>query len=58
MKNRGLFSILLALFVVAEQIEYVCRCKELIYKILEENDITIPFPQRDVHIFGESGEKR
>ena len=44
--------------LVPEQIEYVCRCKELIYKILKENDITIPFPQRDVHMIGESVENR
>ena len=36
--------------LVPEQIEYVYRCKELIYKILKENGITIPFPQRDVHM--------
>ena len=39
--------------LVPEQIEYVYRCKELIYKILKENDITIPFPQRDVHIIAD-----
>ena len=36
--------------LVAEQFEYVYHCKELIYKILAENNITIPFPQRDLHI--------
>ena len=36
--------------LVPEQIEYVYQCKELIYKILKENGITIPFPQRDVHM--------
>ena len=36
--------------LVSEQIEYRYQCKELIYKILAENGITIPFPQRDVHI--------
>jgi len=36
--------------LVSEQIEYKYQCKELIYKILAENGITIPFPQRDVHI--------
>ncbi len=36
--------------LVAEQFEYVYRCKEVIYKILKDNDITIPFPQRDLHI--------
>ena len=36
--------------LVSEQIEYRYQCKELIYKILKENGITIPFPQRDVHM--------
>ncbi len=36
--------------LVAEQFEYVYHCKEIIYKILAENNITIPFPQRDVHM--------
>ena len=36
--------------LVSEQIEYRYQCKELIYKILAENGITIPFPQRDVHV--------
>ena len=39
--------------LVPEQIEYVYRCKELIYKILKENGITIPFPQRDVHMISD-----
>ena len=36
--------------LVSEQVEYRYQCKELIYKILAENGITIPFPQRDVHM--------
>ena len=36
--------------LVPEQIEYRYQCKELIYKILAGNGITIPFPQRDVHM--------
>jgi small-conductance mechanosensitive channel len=39
--------------LVSEQIEYRYQCKELIYKILAENNITIPFPQRDVHMIDE-----
>lgn len=39
--------------LVPEQIEYVYQCKELIYKILKENGITIPFPQRDVHLIAD-----
>lgn len=36
--------------LVAEQFEYMYRCKEVIYRVLKENGITIPFPQRDLHI--------
>ena len=40
--------------LVAEQFEYMYRCKEVIYRILKENDITIPFPQRDVHMIADN----
>ena len=40
--------------LVSEQIEYRYQCKELIYKILAENNITIPFPQRDVHMIADN----
>ena len=40
--------------LVSEQIEYRYQCKELIYKILAENGITIPFPQRDVHMINDN----
>ena len=40
-----------------ERIAYVERCKELIYQLLKENGITIPFPQRDVHIIPPDGEE-
>jgi len=40
--------------LVSEQIEYRYQCKELIYKILAENGITIPFPQRDVHMIDDN----
>ncbi|MBR1522128.1 MAG: mechanosensitive ion channel [Bacteroidales bacterium] len=33
-----------------ERIGYIERCKELIYKTLNEGGITIPFPQRDIHM--------
>ncbi|MBQ7269608.1 MAG: mechanosensitive ion channel family protein [Bacteroidales bacterium] len=33
-----------------ERIGYVERCKELVYKTLNENGITIAFPQLDLHI--------
>ena len=36
--------------LVEERYGYVARAKELIYKTLNENGITIPFPQRDVHV--------
>ena len=36
-----------------ERISYVERCKELVYKTLNENGITIPFPQRDVHLIAD-----
>ena len=39
--------------LVPEQIEFRYRCRELIYKILAENGITIPFPQRDVHMISD-----
>jgi small-conductance mechanosensitive channel len=40
--------------LVPEQIEFRYRCRELIYNILAENGITIPFPQRDVHMIDEN----
>ena len=36
--------------LVPERIGYIDRAKELIYKTLNENGITIPFPQQDIHI--------
>ena len=36
--------------LVPERIAYVDRCKELVYKTLNEGGITIPFPQCDVHM--------
>ena len=36
-----------------ERIRYVEKCKEVVYKTLNENGITIPFPQRDLHIITE-----
>ena len=36
--------------LVPERIAYVDRCKELVYKLLNEGGITIPFPQCDVHM--------
>ena len=41
-------------FVLApEHIVYRDKAKEVIYNALKENGITIPFPQRDVHIVKE-----
>ena len=39
--------------LVTERNRFTNRMKPLIYKILNENGITIPFPQRDVHIIDE-----
>ena len=39
-----------AFVLVPERIGYVDRCKELVYKLLNEGGITIPFPQCDVHM--------
>ena len=36
--------------LVPERIGYIDRCKELVYEILNEGGITIPFPQCDVHM--------
>ena len=36
--------------LVPERIAYIDRCKELVYKLLNEAGITIPFPQCDVHM--------
>ena len=36
--------------LVEERINFVYKVKETIYKTLQQNDIEIPFPQRDVYI--------
>ena len=36
--------------LVAERVAYIDRAKELIYNTLNENGISIPFPQCDVHL--------
>ena len=36
--------------LVAERIAYIDRAKEVIYNALNENGISIPFPQCDVHL--------
>lgn len=36
--------------LVSERNNFISREKEVIYKTLNENNIEIPFPQRDVHI--------
>ena len=33
-----------------EKAGFVARIKEVIYNTLNENNVEIPFPQRDVHI--------
>ena len=39
--------------LVAERVGYIERAKELIYNTLNENGISIPFPQCDVHLVQE-----
>ncbi len=39
--------------LVAERVGYIDRAKELIYNTLNENGISIPFPQCDVHLVQE-----
>ena len=39
--------------LVPERIGYIDRCKELVYKTLNEGGITIPFPQCDVHMIAD-----
>ena len=39
--------------LVAERIGYVDRAKEVIYSALNEAGISIPFPQRDIHVISE-----
>ena len=36
-----------------ERIRYVEKCKEEVYKTLNESGISIPFPQRDLHIISD-----
>ena len=36
--------------LVEEKIMLTSRVKEIIYNTLNENNIEIPFPQRDVHM--------
>ncbi len=42
--------------LVPERIGYVDRCKELVYKTLNEGGISIPFPQCDVHMIKDDKE--
>ena len=40
--------------LVTEKFGYTARLKVLLYKLFNENNITIPFPQRDIHIIDDS----
>ena len=40
--------------LASERIPYTDKAKEVIYNALNENGITIPFPQRDIHIITEN----
>ena len=42
--------------LVAERVAYIDRAKELIYNTLNENGISIPFPQCDVHLIKDETE--
>ena len=42
--------------LASEQIPYVDKSKEVIYNALNENGITIPFPQHDIHIIRDETE--
>lgn len=39
--------------LVAERNSYIAQAKEAIYNTLNGNGISIPFPQRDIHIVKE-----
>jgi small-conductance mechanosensitive channel len=43
--------------LAAEHIGYADRAKEVIYNALNANGITIPFPQRDLHIIADNNEE-
>lgn len=36
--------------IVEEQPAYIAKAKQVIYETLAANDISIPFPQRDIHV--------
>ena len=42
--------------LVAERVGYIDRAKELIYNTLNENGISIPFPQCDIHLIKDEAE--
>ena len=39
-----------AYVLVEERFAFVAAANEIIYRVLGENSIEIPFPQRDIHI--------
>ena len=42
--------VLVQFVLVSEKAAYASRARELIYNVLNKNNIEIPFPQRDIHI--------
>ena len=36
--------------LVSQRSTYISLAKEIIYNVLNDNGISIPFPQRDIHI--------
>ena len=51
--NSGITVALKQFVLVEERWGYANRARELIYNVLNENGITIPFPQCDVHMIPE-----
>ena len=49
--DESSINLLVAFWVlVEEKIAFVCKVKETIYNTLQENNVEIPFPQRDIYI--------
>ena len=51
--DSGITVALKQFVLVEERWGYANRARELIYNVLNENGITIPFPQCDVHMIPE-----
>ena len=52
--NDSSLSVAVKQYVISsEHVAYADKAKEMIYNALNNNGITIPFPQRDIHIISE-----